>query len=199
MKKLLLVLGCGRSGTSVLTRMLVASGYDQPYVTASHAEDTRVCKINDDLLKANGFKYYDVDKVIKKIPSKISDRIKELTDEYDQFPNPVLKCPRMVFCLPAWLPHIEDPSYIGIYRREDEVADSQNRMHPEVSMEESLDYWFNHNRQLMRWVHELDFPVLSLNGPRFLEEAESVFKSHLGVKRFDGRAFKSKSVSGSCR
>jgi len=199
MKKLLFVLGCGRSGTSVLTRMLRASGYDQPEKLSSHAEDPRVCKINDALLEANGFKYYDVDREITTIPDDIKERIEEVIDDYSRFSNPVLKCPRMVFCLPAWLPHVDEPNFVGICRKKADVVDSQNRHHPDVSLEQCAEYWFNHNIKLLALSMDIQFPLLHLNDIDFLNTAEHIFRSYLMVEKFDGRAFSEEQVKGNCR
>jgi hypothetical protein len=138
-----LILGCGRSGTSMLAGLLSADGYYQgdDYIAPDSAnpkgffEDREVNQINEEILAA----HLDGDRVQalldrllgrtlpkgvrwlarprRQVSAAVSEEIRRRIEERVSRRPFCYKDPRLCFTLPAWMPLLpEDTRFIVIFR-----------------------------------------------------------------------------------
>ena len=169
MRKIICVIGMHRSGTSVITRGVVALGaYPGEFLIPAtednlkgHWEDSRIVELNTRILEYLGFNWFDYD-------HSVVDRFNQLLAMYqDQFLDRalsiisdlfshsdciVIKDPRMSILLPFWktvfLKLETEAQYIYVFRNPLEVAKSMN-VRDEIDIEDGLRVWQYYNARLL--------------------------------------------------
>jgi hypothetical protein len=149
-----LVLGCGRSGTSMVAGMLSNAGYDlgprllAPSVANPRGffEDTETIGINEDLLapwtqkmgrpwltgRSTTRPLADGERWLATLPSTlrvqadaaVTERIRQVTSV-----TPFCrKDPRYCYTLPAWLPYLANPLLVCVFRNPAATANSMRAL-----------------------------------------------------------------------
>jgi hypothetical protein len=164
MKKLLIVTGMHRSGTSALTRVCNLLGFDlgeelvnpQPNDNETGFwEDKRVVEINEEILIRLGSSHLEVgflpkdfshNPVIEVAKTELENFIKTFTDSRD---FPALKDPRIARLMPLWLEILGrlgiKPIFLIALRHPLEVAQSLNKRN-NLPIEDGLALWAEYNQ-----------------------------------------------------
>ncbi len=168
--KLCFVLGCHRSGTSCLARIINLMGYDvgTALMKASsnnpkgYWEDVRAMRINDRILSANHSNWNDflalnlVDTA--KIAPGADEMIAEMSKEYGNMSYSLLKDPRNALTLPFWenvFAH-KSKKYVFIIRHPFGTALSLHKRN-KFSLDKSLAIWFAYNLNILKNLIGKDF------------------------------------------
>lgn len=161
-RRIILLLGMHRSGTSVLTRTLALCGADLPKSSRSVTEITRethwepgpIVQMHDqELLEPQGRRWRDIDWFPKAwLESEHADALKRrlasaFREEFGDSALPILKDPRVCRLLPLWLPIIRDigatPCAVILVRNPLEVASSL-KARDRMSRRNALQIWLRH-------------------------------------------------------
>ncbi|MEP9318840.1 glycoside hydrolase family 99-like domain-containing protein [Pseudomonas sp. LABIM340] len=169
-KRLILVLGMHRSGTSALTRGLQALGVslgDELYAAIAgnndkgFFEDIETNKLNNEILQALGFEWDSLsdipeDLILRKAIPAFEERAKELIRE--KLSNSAvfgLKDPRLCRLLPFWQHVLQaddvDVSYIVSLRNPLNVANSLSNR-DNFDFEKSCYLWLTHLAEAVRYT-----------------------------------------------
>lgn len=185
--KITFILGCGRSGTGILTRILAENGWSVPveFVTSNY-EDRLISGLNENILNYYDFNYFNIDGEIHptKLPEIFSDQIEALIDYYKRLKNPLIKDPRMLFLSNCWIKHI-DYEFIGIFRDPLEVAESHLKLYPNRSRDEYLKLWLNYNEQLLRLHKYSSFPILDFNSDTFINDIAGKLQVEISSSKYN--------------
>ena len=163
MKKLILVIGMHRSGTSLLTQIISRLGaylgetYELEGAASSnedgHFEFIKVRQLHDEILHLYGKTWCDADTYGLDLDStKVNEYKQRLANElnylFEKHDIVAIKDPRIVFFLPLWKTLIEEkginPIYIYAIRRASEVAESLYRRDG-ISVEYGIRLWNFYN------------------------------------------------------
>jgi GT2 family glycosyltransferase len=187
MKKIICVLGMHRSGTSVITRGVVALGaYPGDHLIPPSEdnlkgfwEDLRIFKLNESILKSVGFNWFDydhsvVDRFSKLLPTYqnlfMDEALSILNDLFNHSDCVVIKDPRFCILLPFWKTVFKkfrvDVRYICVFRNPLEVSKSMN-IRDGIDIQNGLRLWQYYNLRLLCDVHD---KLLFLNFDSFLKE-----------------------------
>ncbi len=182
--KITFILGCGRSGTSILMRILVGNKWNVPatHIT-SNCEDSAIAALNEKILDHYGYNYFNAYFEIYPSVSLIS-AVKNKLIPYTTLQYPIIKDPRMLFMYPQWIRNI-DYEFIGIFRNPMEVAESHFKLYPKVSRDKCLKLWLNYNEQLLRVYKKYSFPVLDFNSDTFLEDVAEKLQIEISPNMYD--------------
>jgi hypothetical protein len=161
-RRVILILGMHRSGTSVLTRTLALCGADLPKSSAgvtditreTHWEPDAIVRVHDEeLLERAGRRWRDIDWFPKAwLESDDRDELKRRLanayhTEFGDSALPALKDPRVCRLLPLWLPLIRDldamPYAVILVRNPLEVAASLHTR-DRISTRHGLWLWLRH-------------------------------------------------------
>ena len=166
-----LVLGMHRSGTSCLTGLLETAGLTPGAVSRrnkhnakGNLEDRSIRAVNSAILKRFGGSW-------KRPPTHIAwseiprRPIYAALDAYRGQEGWVIKEPRMLLTLPAWLPHLRNCRFVGTFRHPLSVACS---MHARDAMplEDGVALWTTYNQRLIELHARLPFPLLRFDQPK---------------------------------
>lgn len=150
----ILVLGMHRSGTSMVTRLINLMGaYFGPEgsigeITADNPkgfwERPEVFRLNDAIFAAHGCTWSNLARwepaMATQIPDKLLYNMKKTILGLDAFRPWVLKDPRLCLLLPGWLPHLEVPIALIVYRNPLEIAVSLNKR-DKLPLEYGMALW----------------------------------------------------------
>lgn len=198
----ILLLGMHRSGTSLATRLLNLMGaYFGPEgsigeLTADNPkgfwERPEVFKLNEAILAHAGCSWSDLrgwePSKAAHIPDKLQYNIRKFLTGMDAFRPWVLKDPRLCLLLPAWMPMLEVPIAVLMYRHPMEVALSLYKR-DKFAIEYSLALWEYYVVHLLNAT--LRMPRLYLHHRDLIErpvEASELLLTQLreeGVRRLD--------------
>lgn len=163
--KIIAILGCGRSGTSLTSQTLIKAGCGHGGQTQSTWEDTSVRAINEKFLKAHynadhpskSINFYGilpdheivVPKDTKEEMKTLADRMRARGGKYYCF-----KDPRSIILHHGWMECAD--IVVSIYRNPLEVCGSLCKMmgrhvnkDPEAGKKRMIDYWLRLNQSLI--------------------------------------------------
>lgn len=164
------VLGMHRSGTSCLTGMLESSGAfvgevarkNRQFNPKGNLENVDARKLNGEVLRENGGDWQAPPAAIVVSPERRAQMAEQLAVYADQACW-VLKDPRMVLMLDAWLAAAStDIALVGTFRHPMAVARSLFARN-ELPIEAGLATWERYNRDLVREHQQRGFPLVSFD------------------------------------
>ena len=175
--KPLLILGMHRSGTSCLAGMLRDAGVFMGEVSEANAYNRKgnlegeATRINNAILSR-----LDADWQVPVIwtgeaveQSAIGQLVLELASgaEREQSLFWGVKDPRMLFCLRAWEPYLDDVQYVGTYRsparvRQSILARQKKSLLPRV---DPIEIWTAYNKRLLDLHKQEQFPIVNFDWP----------------------------------
>ena len=164
-RRVFLVLGMHRSGTSCLTACLEECGLNLGNVnrrsldnpTGSH-ERSSVELLNESILTAAGGTWRQPPARVEADDTVRASIDKEAGDLLKRAPS-VLKDPRLLLIHDLWLGSLEDPTLIGTFRHPAAVADSLWHRQ-QVPANEAYALWANYNRRLVALHRSHSFPLI---------------------------------------
>jgi hypothetical protein len=166
-KKIVIILGMHRSGTSCLTGSLQLAGLDlgdysewNPHNLKGNRENAEVMALNESVLVANGGKWAVPPKKVHWQPEhKLEAR--RILAKYAGTPAWGFKDPRTLLTLEGWLALGIEPDYIGIFRHPMAVAASlMQRSADAMDLQTALSLWYAYNKRLLHRYEEKAFPLL---------------------------------------
>lgn len=113
--KRLVVLGSGRSATSLVAKglhdagvkmgdRLIGRGPSNPH---GHFEDRALVRLNDEILRSCGGSWYDPPPITPEVAARASRDVEAYIAHRDKHPGPWgMKDPRLCLTWPAWEPHL---------------------------------------------------------------------------------------------
>ena len=161
----LFVLGMHRSGTSCLTGLLERAGLatggtsrPHPYNRRGMFEQPNVRGANRDILRRFGGSW---NALPARIPhAEVDPRaIRRALEPFRRESRWVVKDPRMVLTLEAWLPHVRSFELVGTFRHPVAVARSLHARN-EIPFDDGLAIWTHYNRRLVALHRRFAFPVI---------------------------------------
>ncbi|RMG05890.1 MAG: hypothetical protein D6726_00490 [Nitrospirae bacterium] len=173
----IIIAGMHRSGTSCLTGLLEISGLWAGDVIrqAKHnpkgtRENRRVFTMNDELLERSGGSWDNPPEVVR---VRTDDLVKTrlILQDYESARQWVLKDPRFLFTLDAWVVHLIDYQLIGTFRHPEAVAMSLYRRN-RIPLEEGRRLWLKYNKKMVSLHRKTSFPLLQfgLDEKEYLEQ-----------------------------
>ena len=159
------VLGCHRSGTSLVAHMLVNLGVHMGNVLVGpnqwnrygHWEDQDFMTLNDAILKAAGGEWAQPPpaEVIAAMGPKFERVIAQLVALRDQRPVWGWKDPRTCLTIGLYHPHLEDPRYIRVMRNEKDIVRSLRKRAREAAavLRKELAEGKQHKNALLQLSH----------------------------------------------
>ncbi len=160
-----IVVGMHRSGTSCLAGLLETSGLwtgdvirqakNNPKGTR---ENRRVFTMNDELMKKSGGSWDNPPETLRLSTDDLT-KIRLILREYESARQWVLKDPRFLFTLDAWLVHLREYQLIGAFRHPEAVAMSLYRRNG-MTLEEGRMLWLKYNRKLVSLHEKESFPLI---------------------------------------
>ncbi|MDP1712217.1 MAG: hypothetical protein Q8K86_07150 [Candidatus Nanopelagicaceae bacterium] len=140
MPKLVIIVGCPRSGTSALCGLFVANGWGVggPLIGGDtmnelgYFEDKRILEINDKILATRGIdwrkaKYKDLKDIT--VPDNLTSEMKKCLSTFDWAKDVVIKECRLSHLLPLWLPLLpKRPIVLLPIRNLEELLNSYKKM-----------------------------------------------------------------------
>lgn len=121
------VLGMHRSGTSMLSSMLETLGVNMGEdLLPNHWEDRAFIDLNDRILKAAGGNWYNPPplEAIKATPINLRAEASALVKSRSIRPLWGWKDPRTCLTLPVYIPYLESPKYIVMWRGKNSIVRS---------------------------------------------------------------------------
>lgn len=192
MKKLIIILGMHRSGTSVVTQLCQAMGaylgeknelmVATEYNPDGYFENKRISHINDNILRISGKEWYSLGNLdedysflhIEKTIMELKDNLQNLFQKGDMV---AVKDPRISVLLSFWervLDEMEiEVRYIWVFRNPLEVAESLKKRNG-YSREHGLLLWAYYNLSILRFLKKKDY--LLINYRDILENQERITK-----------------------
>lgn len=170
--RILIVLGMHRSGTSCLTGSLQQAGLAlgefsewNPHNLKGNRENTEIMQLNEKVLNANAASW-DSPPRKAKWPPVFQMEAKKILEKNAEFPYWGFKDPRTLFTLDGWLALGIHPSYIGIFRHPNAVANSLlKRSGDAMSKSQALQLWYAYNKRLLQLYKCDRFPLLCFDWP----------------------------------
>ncbi len=173
-----LVLGMHRSGTSCLTGLLESSGLwlgdvarKSRFNRRGNLEHPSIRKVTRDLLDRHSGSWRDIPEVdwLRVDPRPV---LRALAP-YRENESWVIKDPRMLLMLPAFLPHLPHRQLVGSFRHPEAVARSLEARN-QMPLAEGVALWTQYNRRLVELHQKEPFPLVSfdLTGAPYLEQFE---------------------------
>ncbi len=172
-----LVLGMHRSGTSCLTGLLETCGLwtgveerSARYNAKGNLEAPGIRAVNDEILEQCGGTWRDppLEVTIDKVDTRPLAAALRPFHKHERW---LLKDPRMLLTLDAWLPLIPACQFIGTFRHPESVADSlAKRGKLAVAHEVGRSLWTRYNRILVQLHRERKFPLVNFDveGDRYI-------------------------------
>lgn len=164
-----IVLGMHRSGTSCLTGLLETCGLTAGNVSRSNAhnlkgnqEDPRVIRSNDRILKEQGGLWSKPPDSIR-LEEINPNKVRKALEPFRHMQRWVIKDPRMLLTLDAWLPHIPNHHFIGSFRHPDAVAHSIRKRNSSFSIEECSLLWERYVGELVARHRQQAFPLINFD------------------------------------
>jgi hypothetical protein len=178
MKQGIGIVGCGRSGTSFLIKILHANGVEVGNCTGGTLENLNVRAINDAYLAdhynaivRSGTPYGNLpqeeiivpDTAIHSHAEDVIEDLKSRSNNYFAF-----KDPRTTILHDIWIKHVD--IVIGVFRNPHEVSESYmkllspyyNESEKENGYSVMLDYWLRFNQSLLHVFKNTDKPKFML-------------------------------------
>ena len=161
----LFVLGMHRSGTSCLTGLLERAGLASGGTSRPHAHNRRgmfeqadVRRANSDILRQFGGSWTAPP---ARVPyAEVDPRaIRRALEPFRREPRWVVKDPRMVLTLEAWLPHVRSFELVGTFRHPAAVARSL-QVRNEIPLDDGQAIWTHYNRRLVSLHRRFGFPLI---------------------------------------
>tara|TARA_B110000902_G_scaffold243853_1_gene296529 strand:+ start:1573 stop:2292 length:720 start_codon:yes stop_codon:yes gene_type:complete len=164
-KRIIVILGMHRSGTSFLTGSLQQAGVElgkysewNRHNKKGNRENTDIVELNDSVLAKNGGSWLYPPIYVDWDEESISEakRILELYQSTDIF---AFKDPRTIITLDGWLQLAPHSEFIGIFRTPSAVIASLVKR-GEVSVEEGCAAWLAYNIKLLEYHKRWKFPLI---------------------------------------
>lgn len=181
MKRLVIILGMHRSGTSVVTQicqyMGAYLGKENELIIPDgnnpdgYFENIEITSIDDKVLHICGREWYSLEGVeidsnsseIKAAKNELKHTIKELFEKSDIV---AVKDPRIAILLPLWEEILEeigiDAEYIWVFRNPLEVSESLRKRNG-FCRSHSLLLWINYNLNIIQFLADKDYLMINYN------------------------------------
>lgn len=165
----LFVLGMHRSGTSCLTGLLERAGLATGETGRPHPHNRRgmfeqpdVRRANRDILRQFGGSWATPP---SRVPHAEVDRrvIRRALEPFRRESRWVVKDPRMLLTLEAWLPHVRSFELVGTFRHPVAVARSLLARN-EIPEGDGQAIWTHYNRRLVSLHRRFGFPLIHFGG-----------------------------------
>jgi glycosyltransferase involved in cell wall biosynthesis len=195
----LLVLGCHRSGTSAVTRLLNMMGASvgaPESMKAANKENSKgfwendeVVDINKLLLQQAGARWDRLSTYTPEVAAAafakaaptLGKELERLLLRFDVQRPWVTKDPRLCLTLPFWLPYMEAPVAILVNRHPVEVARSMHRRNPLLTIETGIALWEKHT--LAALADSLAIPRISVTHEDVMRDpADVVYRLLSGLE-----------------
>ena len=170
-KRVTMVVGMHRSGTSFLTGSLQQAGLELGKFSSwnrhnhkGNRENTDFVDFHDDVLRARGFEWNAPPEGPIVWTAEECSRARALVSGYSSVPHWGFKDPRATLLLDGWrqvLPHLE---FVGIFRHPRDVQRSLEARSG-LPAGDTLALWAAYNRRLLTLHRERPFPVLCFDEP----------------------------------
>jgi hypothetical protein len=177
-KRLIMVLGMHRSGTSCLTGLLGESGVwlgpvemGSPHNQKGNNENRRVMNTNKAVLAANDSSWRNPPEADAEWPAAQTEAADEiLRDVLDEGRITAMKDPRSLFTGEMWRQRAEllgaRVELVGTFRRPRPVAESLFARDPLMSIADGEELWERYNRRLLDLHDSRPFPLIDFDlGP----------------------------------
>lgn len=200
MKRLIIILGMHRSGTSVVTQIsqcmgaylgeeneLMPAARDNP---DGYFENMEITCINDRILRACGREWYSL-KIAEinqhslsviEAKDELKDNIQRLFEKSDTV---AVKDPRIAVLLPLWEEVLESlgiiAEYIWVFRNPLEVKESLRKRNG-FRQKHGLLLWIQYNLSIAKFLENKDYLMINYNN--LLEDMETIksFSDFFGIK-----------------
>lgn len=181
----IVVLGMHRSGTSAVARLInmmgVYYGPEGSLVGATEHnakgfwERRELVTINAQLLNSRGCTWFDLSgwQLDRADHSRSAQSIKSFVFELDSHRPWLLKDPRLCMTLANWLPYLEVPLVVVVFRSPLEIAQSLQRRN-NMSFEHALALWETYAIGIIRGASSL---------PKVFTSYESLMADRVGTTR----------------
>ncbi len=169
-RRVVIVLGMHRSGTSCLAGILEAAGLTLGRVSRQNLfnpkgnlESKKIIDLNDALLRHNGGAW-DNPPVRIDWPEALQQERDRIIGGYRDSLLWGFKDPRVLLALDGWLEGLSgfDVSFAATYRRPEAVAQSLYRRN-QFPLDKSLSLWKTYNEKLLAYQGAFGFPVISFD------------------------------------
>lgn len=170
-KKVVIILGMHRSGTSCLAGSLQEYGLflgnvktDSPYNKKGNRELPEVFNLQEEILNFFEANWSNPPNVILPKCDWIDDRIIEIIEKLSDNNFWGFKDPRTIFTLHLWLPLLAkfDVSLIGTFRHPLAVANSLQKRN-NMALEDGLNLWFKYNLKLLDLAKIYDISIINFD------------------------------------
>ena len=173
-RKLVLILGMHRSGTSCLAGMLRTNGLylgtdiqnHNNFNKRGNQEHQASRKINRELMELNGGNWY-APRDVKEVPDPYLKRIESVKADLGRGGHVFgIKDPRLLFTLDMW--EDERTLLVGTIRHPYSVFKSLERRNEGRAVKVDADWyqtWYLYNRKLLARYNERRFPIVNFNWP----------------------------------
>lgn len=196
--KIILILGCGRSGTSCLAGMLADQGIDDCNSSKKHRrgltpkgsyENMKLSRFHH-----NSFKWFYPEKQLPWVP-KQKDTARKIIEPYRNKYPVFIKDPKMLINLDNWLELI-DPVILGTFRHPDLVVDSmmrrkksnpnypyatKNKKNKTLTTEWGYAIWEYYNLQLLHYHSIFKFPIINFDSKTYVDDVR-IALNQIGVE-----------------
>lgn len=132
-----------------------------PFNKKGNRESAVIQSINNDLLALNGGSW-DKPILVETWGDEQRQRRDEIILSLQGHSWWGFKDPRTVFTLPFWLEVLPDVQFIATFRHPHRVAKSLAHR-DKTSIESAYQLWLAYNRQLLKWIHLFDVPMVNFD------------------------------------
>lgn len=184
-----IVLGMHRSGTSCLTHLLETAGLktggivrrSNPNNLMGMFEHPGVRDVNLDILRQLGGSWDQPPEQV--FISELDPRKpRRALEEFKSVPRWLVKDPRMLLTLDAWLPHLKKYQLIGSYRHPLAVSESLNQRN-NIPIDKGVRLWLHYNRRLVDYHRRDAFPLIHFGcDPNDYEKSIEKLRKQLGLR-----------------
>jgi hypothetical protein len=164
-KRIIIILGMHRSGTSFLTGSLQQAGVElgkysewNKHNVKGNRENTDIVELNDSVLAKNGGSWLYPPAHVDWDEKSVSEA-KKILESYQSTDIFAFKDPRAIITLNGWLQLAPHSEFIGIFRTPSAVIASLVKR-GEVSVEDGCAAWLAYNIKLLEYHKQWKFPLI---------------------------------------
>jgi hypothetical protein len=184
-----IVLGMHRSGTSCLTHLLESAGLktggivrrSNPNNLKGMFEHPGVRDVNLDILHQFSGSWDQPPEQV--FVSELDPRkVRRALEEFKSVPRWLIKDPRMLLTLDAWLPHLKKYQLIGSFRHPLAVSESLHQRN-NIPIDTGVRLWLHYNRRLVDYHRRSAFPLIQFGcDPDDYKENFEMLRTQLGLQ-----------------
>ena len=169
-RRIIIILGMHRSGTSFLTGSLQKAGLElgefsswNPHNQKGNRENTEIVEINDCVLESNHGDWLTPPQQCPWSEQQL-ERGKVLLDTYSDIDVFGFKDPRTLITLNGWLSIAPHSEFVGIFRHPSAVVKSLVKR-GQVTESQGISAWISYNQALLARYKIKPFPIFCFDWP----------------------------------